>query len=104
MAAEVPGTDPLSTSPGGTNRLAGTMLIVHVQIHVRPECVAAFIEATNENARASSQEPGIARFDFVEQADDPPGSCWSRSTAMPTRRPGTRRRPTTDAGAMGSRR
>jgi len=47
------------------------MLIVHVQIHVRPECVAAFIEATTENARASLLEAGMARFDFVGKADDP---------------------------------
>lgn len=47
------------------------MLIVHVQIHVKPESVKAFIEATIENARASLLEPGIARFDFVQNADDP---------------------------------
>lgn len=46
------------------------MLIVHVHVHVKPECVEAFIEATLENARQSVQEPGIARFDVVQQADD----------------------------------
>ena len=46
------------------------MLIVHVQIRVKPECVAAFREATLENARHSRQEPGIARFDVVQQRDD----------------------------------
>jgi quinol monooxygenase YgiN len=47
------------------------MLIVHVHIHVKPDCLEAFRAATLANARASVQEPGIARFDFVQQADDP---------------------------------
>jgi quinol monooxygenase YgiN len=47
------------------------MLIVHVQIKVKPECVEAFKEATMENARASVKEPGIARFDVIQQKDDP---------------------------------
>jgi autoinducer 2-degrading protein len=46
------------------------MLIVHVQVHVKPESVADFRKATIENARCSVQEPGIARFDLVEQQDD----------------------------------
>jgi hypothetical protein len=44
------------------------MLIVHVHVHVRPESVADFRQATIENARSSVQEPGIARFDVVEQS------------------------------------
>jgi len=47
------------------------MLIVHVQIRVKPECIEAFKAATLLNARASVQEPGILRFDFVQQTDDP---------------------------------
>lgn len=47
------------------------MLVVHVQVHVRPEHVAAFKAATIANASASVREPGIARFDVVQQADDP---------------------------------
>ena len=46
------------------------MLIVHVHVHVRPESVAAFREATLANARASILEPGIVRFDVIQQADD----------------------------------
>jgi len=46
------------------------MLIVHVHVQVKPECIEAFKEATLANARASVQEPGIARFDVVQQADD----------------------------------
>ena len=46
------------------------MLIVHVHVHVKPESVADFKQATIENARSSVQEPDIARFDVVEQQDD----------------------------------
>jgi autoinducer 2-degrading protein len=47
------------------------MLIVHVHVHVRPECVEAFKDATRTNARESALEPGIARFDCLQQTDDP---------------------------------
>jgi quinol monooxygenase YgiN len=47
------------------------MLIVHVHVQVKPEFIKAFIAATEENARNSVQEPGIARFDFAQQNDDP---------------------------------
>jgi quinol monooxygenase YgiN len=47
------------------------MLIVHVFVHVKPESVEAFRAASLENARNSVQEPGIARFDVVQQMDDP---------------------------------
>jgi len=47
------------------------MLIVHVFAHVKPEQVEAFKAATTENARHSVEEPGIARFDVIQQADDP---------------------------------
>jgi (4S)-4-hydroxy-5-phosphonooxypentane-2,3-dione isomerase len=47
------------------------MMIVQVQIHVLSEFVEAFRAATIENGRSSVQEPGIARFDVLQQADDP---------------------------------
>jgi (4S)-4-hydroxy-5-phosphonooxypentane-2,3-dione isomerase len=47
------------------------MLIVHVFVHVKPESVDAFKAATLENARNSVQEPGVIRFDVVQQDDDP---------------------------------
>ena len=47
------------------------MYIVHVFVHVKPEHLEAFKAATIENARNSVQEPGIARFDVIQQADDP---------------------------------
>ena len=46
------------------------MLIVHVFAHVKPESVEAFRAATIENAQHSLQEPGIARFDVIQQQDD----------------------------------
>jgi len=46
------------------------MLIVHVHVHVKPDSVADFRQASIENARSSVQEPGIARFDVIEQQDD----------------------------------
>jgi len=47
------------------------MLVVHVHIRVRPEHLEAFKTASLVNARASVREPGVARFDVVQQADDP---------------------------------
>ena len=47
------------------------MLVVHVHVHVKPECLEAFRQATLDNARNSVREPGIARFDVAQQADDP---------------------------------
>ncbi len=47
------------------------MFIVHVFVHVKEDCIEAFKKATIENAAYSIKEPGIARFDFVEQQDDP---------------------------------
>lgn len=47
------------------------MLIVHVFAHVKPGRVEAFRAATIENARNSIQEPGVARFDVIQQQDDP---------------------------------
>jgi autoinducer 2-degrading protein len=46
------------------------MLVVHVQVMVKPEWVEAFRAATLENARQSVREPGIARFEVVQQRDD----------------------------------
>ena len=47
------------------------MLVVHVHVHVKPESVEAFKQATLANARESLQEPGIARFDVVQRQDNP---------------------------------
>lgn len=47
------------------------MLVVHVHVQVKPECIEDFKKATIENASHSVQEAGIARFDVVQQQDDP---------------------------------
>ncbi len=47
------------------------MFIVHVLVHVKPDQVDNFIAASLENAKNSVQEPGVARFDVVQQQDDP---------------------------------
>ncbi len=47
------------------------MLVVHVHVHVKEECVDDFITAGVENASNSIQEHGIARFDVIQQKDDP---------------------------------
>ena len=47
------------------------MLIVHVHVHVKADRVEAFRAASVENARQSVKEPGIARFDVIQQQDDP---------------------------------
>lgn len=50
---------------------AQAMLIVHVHVHVLPEYVDAFKQATRANAGESLKEPDVARFDVVQQQDDP---------------------------------
>jgi autoinducer 2-degrading protein len=47
------------------------MLIVHVHVHVKADQVEAFRSASVENAKASVKEPGVARFDVIQQQDDP---------------------------------
>jgi (4S)-4-hydroxy-5-phosphonooxypentane-2,3-dione isomerase len=47
------------------------MLVVHIQVHLKPEYVEAFKQATLANARESVKEPGIAAFDVFQQQDDP---------------------------------
>jgi len=47
------------------------MVIVHVHVRVVPDGIDAFREASLANARASIEEPGVARFDVIQQDDDP---------------------------------
>jgi quinol monooxygenase YgiN len=47
------------------------MHILIVQIHVKADSIEAFREASLENARNSLQEPGVVRFDVLQQQDDP---------------------------------
>lgn len=58
-------------TPDASRPSFSAMLAVHVHVHVKPDAIEAFKAATRANARASVQEPGIARFDVLQQADDP---------------------------------
>ena len=71
------------------------MFIVHVFVHVKPDQVEAFKAATMENARNSVQEPGIARFDVIQQQDDPTTNGYGR-TPNPA---GPKAQPATAGGA-----
>jgi autoinducer 2-degrading protein len=47
------------------------MQVVHVHVHVNPESIDAFKRASLANAQESIQEPGIARFDVIQDQADP---------------------------------
>jgi len=47
------------------------MIIVQVQVQLKPDSIEAFRAATLENAQASLREPGVARFDVLQQSDAP---------------------------------
>jgi quinol monooxygenase YgiN len=47
------------------------MLIVHVLVHVKQESIEDFKQATLANALESVKEPGVARFDVVQDREDP---------------------------------
>ena len=47
------------------------MLIVQVFVHVLPEHVAAFVAASEANARESRREPGVVRFDLLREEGTP---------------------------------
>ena len=47
------------------------MLVVHVHVRVRPERVEEFLAASLVNARASLAEPGVLRFDVIQDQADP---------------------------------
>ncbi|WP_375746507.1 antibiotic biosynthesis monooxygenase [Corallococcus interemptor] len=51
--------------------MSTSLLVVHVHVHVLPQHVDAFLQATLANARESVKEPGIARFDVCQDNEDP---------------------------------
>jgi (4S)-4-hydroxy-5-phosphonooxypentane-2,3-dione isomerase len=51
--------------------MPGSLIVVHVHAHVKPDAVEAFRAASIENARESVREPGVARFDVVQSPEDP---------------------------------
>jgi autoinducer 2-degrading protein len=46
------------------------MQVTIVHVHVKPEHIADFIEATHKNHMASIQEAGNRRFDILQSRDD----------------------------------
>ncbi|AKF81110.1 Quinol monooxygenase YgiN [Myxococcus fulvus] len=50
--------------------MPNSLRVVHVHVHVKPEHVDAFREATLANARESVKEPGVARFDVIQDSED----------------------------------
>jgi (4S)-4-hydroxy-5-phosphonooxypentane-2,3-dione isomerase len=52
-------------------RQDGHMLVVHVHARIRPGLVEDFLAATQINARASLAEPGVLRFDVIQDQGDP---------------------------------
>lgn len=51
--------------------MPNTIHVVLVQVHVQPHLIEAFRLATLANAQESVKEPGVARFDVVQDIDNP---------------------------------
>jgi len=47
------------------------MQITLVYVHVKPDCIEAFIDACRANHEASIKEPGNRRFDILQSEDEP---------------------------------
>ncbi len=58
------------------------MFIVQVQVKVKEDRVEQFKAATLENARQSLAEPGVARFDVLQDLADP--TCFLLSEVYRT--------------------
>ncbi len=50
--------------------MAGSLLIIHVHVRVTPGSEPAFLAATLANAEASRREPGVLRFDVLQERED----------------------------------
>lgn len=63
----------MSTSPSSPSSppSQGSLLIIQVFVRVKPDAIAAFRDATLENARGSLREPGVLRFDVCQDREDP---------------------------------
>jgi quinol monooxygenase YgiN len=47
------------------------MIAVVVHLQVKPESLDQFVAETKLNARNSRKEPGVVRFDVIQEVDDP---------------------------------
>lgn len=64
-------SSPLISCRGRRLDLTSLQHSVHVFVTCKPGTEEEFQTASLANARASSLEPGIARFDVIQQIDDP---------------------------------
>ncbi len=55
--------------------MPNSIVVVHAGVQVKPERVEEFRRATRENAEHSVREPGVVRFDVVQDAEDPAQAC-----------------------------
>jgi len=62
---------PIICRPFSSQDSPANYQCVHVFVSVKPGTESDFLKASLDNARASSLEPGIARFDVIQQEDDP---------------------------------
>ncbi len=79
--------------------MAGSLLVVHVHVRVKPGAEEAFRTASVANAEASRREPGVVRFDLLADREDPAHFVLVEVYRDAPRPPRTRRRPTTRRGA-----
>jgi autoinducer 2-degrading protein len=56
---------------GAACRDGAAMYVVLVHLHIKPECIDAFLAITRENVENTRKEPGNVRFDVVRMNDDP---------------------------------
>jgi autoinducer 2-degrading protein len=47
------------------------MIVTCVYVHVKPDVIDSFVNATIANHKESVKEAGNLRFDFIQQSDDP---------------------------------
>jgi len=60
-----------AAGPRDSDRISLAMHVIHVHVHVTPDAVETFKAAALINAANSLKEPGVARFDVIQQQDDP---------------------------------
>jgi quinol monooxygenase YgiN len=51
--------------------MPNSLHIALVHVRVKPESIDAFRAATLINARESRREPGVRRFDVIQESEDP---------------------------------
>lgn len=62
---------PSALATGAVETNTDELLAVHVFVSVKPGTEEAFKTASLDNARASVEEPGVARFDVLQNLEHP---------------------------------